>query len=83
MLVSGRKNLDPSKVVVKKKNCYTGSNPSIGGSLGILMGEGIQNVCDLFSSSFPWGSNFDVADLSPIHFRKEAAIDGTYVSKYW
>ena len=48
----------------------------------MLMGEGIQNVCDLFSSSFPWGSNFDVADLSPIHFRKQAAIDGTYVSKY-
>ena len=47
------------------------------------MGEGIQNVCDLFSSSFSWGSNFDVADLSPIHFRKQAAIDGTYVSKDW
>ncbi len=26
---------------------------------------------------------FKVADLSPIHFRKQAATDGTYGSKYW
>ena len=24
-----------------------------------------------------------VADLSPIHFRKQSATDGTYKSKYW
>ena len=29
------------------------------------------------------GTKNKVADLSPIHLRKQAATDGTYRSKYW
>ncbi len=57
---------------------FWGKRPIFRGKLAVSFTE-----CIPLLSSASWPLQLKVADLSPIHFRKLSATDGTYKSKYW